>query len=821
MKLNKIVSLFSAAALLFSAAGCTDLTELETRLDNLESRVQAIETQLPALNANIQALAALAGGATINSVELKDGVYTITLTNGEVITLTQGSIGVANAPVMSVDKDGYWMVDYGSGATYVLKDGQKVKATGENGLTPLIGVDAEGYWTVSYDSGATYERVKGADGQPVAAVPSEGADEYFTDVKTDEDGNLVITMKNGGTLVVPVLADFLFSIEAEGLQVLQAGETRIFNVTSKGVASAAVVATPAGVEATLADNSLTVRALASTKATADSRTDVAVLALSKVGYAALAKLQVKVEGAVAPDATPKVTLVAGEATTSSLSFSVALDNADSYKYILTDGEAPDAAKVVAEGTESSEASLTVTGLAPETEYTLYVVAIGEKENSALASIKSKTLAPAPAVEAGVKSVATFSAAFAVTLSDAASYKYLVVKAGEVAPYLEQLTGESADAELLVEGLEANTAYVLYLAAVNGTYASEIVSVEFATADYANIYEQYVDGKDLKFGDIVINKATHGDATLITAASESKVLESVGVYFIDPAVQDATLKADAEKLVVASLTDERVLLTRAGQCGITATAEDDFIILANVTYKTTQTSGNVFGCKGDGEIETVAFYNVGVEVPKDMNLLYNGGKNILNIYMDKCDVKLHEGTTERNLFQFNTSHTFESIVFRNNIIWSCDGDRSGFRFVSAQNCPVTSLEISNNTVAGVYCKAAYGYVTVKNAVAGTVKLNLFMLENYVANVADKYTGIIWTYKVSADDTGDNGLKDTMPANLAYYGDSVPTQRMKVSYNSSNGTVYNKSGEANNPVPSADYTNGVFTTVEPYLSYGAKR
>ncbi|MGM9791118.1 MAG: PL29 family lyase N-terminal domain-containing protein [Candidatus Cryptobacteroides sp.] len=817
MKLNKIVSLFSAAALLFSAAGCADLTELENRLDNLESRVKAIETQLPALNANIEALAELAGGATINSVELKDGVYTITLTNGDVITLTQGSIGVANAPVMSVDKDGYWMVDYGSGATYVLKDGQKVKATGDNGVTPIIGVDAEGYWTVSYDGGATYERVKGADGQPVPAVPSEGADEYFTDVKTDEDGNLVITMKNGESLVVPVLADFLFSIEADGLQVLQAGETRIFNVTSKGVASAAIVATPSGVEATLAESSLTVRALASTKATADSRTDVAVLALSKAGYAALAKLQVKVEGAVAPDTTPKVTLAAGEATTSSLTFSVALDNADSYKYILTDGEAPDAAKVIAEGTESSEATLTVTGLAPETEYTLYVVAIGEKENSALASIKSKTLTPAPAIEAGVKSVATFSATITVVLSDAPSFKYLVVKDEPEAsvPSLEQLTEEGTAGELVVEGLEANTAYVLYISAVNGSYSSGVLSLKFTTTDYANIYERYMDGKDLKFGDIVINKATHGDATLITAASENKVLESVGVYFIDPAVEDASLKADAEKLVVASLTDERVLLTRAGQCGITATAEDDFIILANVIYKTTQTSGNVFGCKGDGEIETVAFYNVGVEVPKDMNLLYNGGKNILNIYMDKCDVKLHEGTTERNLFQFNTSHTFESIVFRNNVIWSCDGDRAGFRFVSAQNCPVTSLEISNNTVAGVYCKATSGYVTVKNAVAGTVKLNMFLVENYTANVADKYTGIIWI----TNGSDESGLD--MPANLAYYGESIPTQRMKVSYYTSNGTIYNKTAADGTPVPSPDYTNGVFTTVEPYLSYGAKR
>lgn len=813
MRLIKYTSFIAAAALLMTGVSCSDLSDINNRLDNLESRVTAIETQLPALNANIDALAKLAGGATINSVELKDGVYTITLTNGETITLTQGTIGVANAPVMSIDKDGYWMVDYGSGAVYVLKDGQKVKSKGENGVTPMFGVDAEGYWTVSYDGGAKYTRVTGADGKPVAAIPSEGADEYFKDVKV-EDGNLVVTMKNGETLVIPVLPDFLFTIEAEGLQVLQAGETKIYNVTSKGVANAAIVSKPSTVEATLSDNSLTVRALgAITKATADSRTDIAVLALSKDGFAAIAKLQVKVEGAVAPEAKPSVTLAAGEATTTTLSFSIALDNAESYKYILTSGEVPTAETVVTEGKESSEATLTVSNLTPDTEYTLYVVALGEKENSEMKSVAAKTVALNPTAAVTFVSATATTAKFTVTTTDASSYKYLVVK-DETVPTLEQLTNEGTAEEIVVEGLEANTAYTLYLATVNGSLSSEITATAFQTADYANIYERYMGGQDVKFGDIIINKTTHGDATLITAESENKILESVGVYFIDPAVEDATIKADAEKLVVASLTGERVKVTRASQLGFNATAENDFLILANVTYVTSMTSGNVIGCKGDGELETIAFYNVGIEIPKDMNLLYNSGKNIVNIYMDKCDVKLHEGTAEKNLFQLNTSNTLESVIFRNNVVWSCDGDRTGFRFFSGQSANITSLEVSNNTVAALYCKAAYGYVSAKTITSGTVKLNLFLIENYATYLPEHYTGIIWMTNGTPEDNLD------MPSNLAYYGASIPAKRLKVSYYTSNGTIYGKDSKAN-PVPSPDYVNGVFTQADNVKSFGAKR
>ena len=155
--MNKIFRIFAAAALIAGvSAACTDLSDFEDRIDSLEGRVTALETQILGLNANIEALQQLVAGGTINSATNNNGVWTLVLTNGETLTLTQGSIGVGNPPVMSVDKDGYWMVDYGTGATYILIDGNKVKAIGTDGKTPVFGVDANGFWTVSYDEGKTY-----------------------------------------------------------------------------------------------------------------------------------------------------------------------------------------------------------------------------------------------------------------------------------------------------------------------------------------------------------------------------------------------------------------------------------------------------------------------------------------------------------------------------------------------------------------------------------------------------------------------------------------------------------------------------------------
>lgn len=299
----KTITRFWAAAAVFAGlfTACSDLDDIKNKVDELDGRLTALETITTNLNKNIEAMQALYSGATVNSATEKDGVWTVVLSNGETLTLNQGSIGVANAPVMSVDKDGYWMVDYdgteGNAPSYILTGENKVQATGADGKTPLFAVDAEKYWTVSYDAGTTYERVLGADGQPVKAIQDgQAQDSYFSDVKL-EGGQLKVTLKTGEQLALAVVPDFLCAIEANGLQPFKAGETKTYNVTIKGVSSTMITA-PAGWTATLSDPAdnkavLTVAAPVTTKAViADSKSDVCILAFSEKGFATIAKVNV-------------------------------------------------------------------------------------------------------------------------------------------------------------------------------------------------------------------------------------------------------------------------------------------------------------------------------------------------------------------------------------------------------------------------------------------------------------------------------------------------------------------------------------------------
>ena len=388
--------LASAAILAGVFTACSDLSDLEKRVDSLESRVTALEKIIPNINSNIEGLQALMNAGTINSATEANGVWTITLSNGETIRLTQGSIGVGNTPVMSVDTDGYWMVDYGQGAQYILNGEQKILAVGTDGLTPQFGVDAEGFWTVSYDGGQTFQKVLGADSNPVSALPSgEIQDPYFEDVEI-VDGVLTVTLRGGETVTVPVVADFLCAIEAQGTQVFGQGETKPYNVTLKGVKST-MLTVPTGWKATLTepvDNKavLTVTAPVNTKGIiADSGSDISILAFSSQGYAAIAKLQVeKAEGDV--DITPIATISAGEATETTLTFNVATLNTTSWKYIiLKESEtAPDAAKIAADGTTGAGTSVTVENLESATAYVLYVLPVNGDNNGEVVSAKATT-----------------------------------------------------------------------------------------------------------------------------------------------------------------------------------------------------------------------------------------------------------------------------------------------------------------------------------------------------------------------------------------------------------------------------------------------
>ncbi|WP_300798936.1 PL29 family lyase N-terminal domain-containing protein [uncultured Alistipes sp.] len=394
-----LILLFVALAASFQS--CDNNDDLWDAIDDLKSRVQALETQVDALNGNIEALQALYSGATISKVEVVDGKYVITLTNGEVIELVQGSEAEAVIPVIGIDENGMWQVSYDGGKTFTSLG---VKAEAGDGVTPQFRVDeATGYWQVSYDGGKTFDNVLDTAGNPVSAVGSNGVtDKFFDEVRVEGD-NLYIKLLDGQELLIPILKDFLCQIvtPTEGVQVFDVGATKRFEVKVRGV-DQAIVTAPEGWTARLTEAveevaELVVTAPGGTRATANSSQDVAILAVSG-SYSCISKIQVECTGE-APVA-PTVSVANSESvapTTSTLTFDVTVSaNADGWKYLCLKSteEAPDADKVLLEGTAVVGSSVTVEGLEAETSYTIYVVAYVGELFSEVASATNTTEAVA-------------------------------------------------------------------------------------------------------------------------------------------------------------------------------------------------------------------------------------------------------------------------------------------------------------------------------------------------------------------------------------------------------------------------------------------
>lgn len=169
MKIYKYIGV----ALMVLALGACKTDDLERDIDALKDRVTAMEAKVDRLNESMNMIrVALDGNKTIQSyTENEDGSYTLTLSDGNTITLTQGKIGTIDEyQEVSISSNGNWVIGG------VETKHHAVAADGEPGVTPQfrLAMESEGkyYWEVSYDGELTWEEVKNQQGTRVYASAS-------------------------------------------------------------------------------------------------------------------------------------------------------------------------------------------------------------------------------------------------------------------------------------------------------------------------------------------------------------------------------------------------------------------------------------------------------------------------------------------------------------------------------------------------------------------------------------------------------------------------------------------------------------------------
>lgn len=189
--------------LLMCGFAACDTTDLERDINSLKDRVEDYEAQVQKLNDDMNIIRVLLdGNKTITSYSFDGTNYTLTLSNGETLTLTQGVVG-ANYPSITIDEEsGNWII--------AGKD-SGIKAEAEDGkdapYTPQFKIENENWW-VSYDGGVTWTDL----GEKATGDPS-GESSPISNVTLASDGNsITIELSDNKSYTIPVVKDLVCEI---------------------------------------------------------------------------------------------------------------------------------------------------------------------------------------------------------------------------------------------------------------------------------------------------------------------------------------------------------------------------------------------------------------------------------------------------------------------------------------------------------------------------------------------------------------------------------------------------------------------------------
>ncbi len=220
MNMNKYKSLILIGLFAVGFSSCqTD--DLQKDIDALKERVEDFEMQVQRLNDEMNIIRVLLdGNKTISSYTQNGDKYTLTLSNGETIELTQGQDG-KNYPTISIGANGNWFINGNdTGNKAEAEDGKETE------VTPQFKI-IDGTWHVSYD-GENYTDLKiSAVGSATGTSPIDGF--------TPSTNEFAFTI-GGQQYTIPVVKDLKCQIvdKKEIYQVDRNGQIEIKVKVQKG-----------------------------------------------------------------------------------------------------------------------------------------------------------------------------------------------------------------------------------------------------------------------------------------------------------------------------------------------------------------------------------------------------------------------------------------------------------------------------------------------------------------------------------------------------------------------------------------------------------
>lgn len=431
-------------------------------------------------------------------------------------------------------------------------------------------------------------------------------------------------------------------------------------------------------------------------------------------------------------------------------------------------------------TEANElvvtAPITFTRASADTSKDVAIVATSTSGFTAIAKIQveSSGVAPVAPTVSVVNSTTVepteTSLTFDVTFSsDADVWKYLCHKSSLIpAPTAETIatTGTAGmGASVTVSGLEANTAYTIYVVAIKNNEPvlySAVASVENTTkavvvieADY---FQDYNEGKDVTIGTLVINKTTYPDAQSVKpSALTEDMLKAGGVIFIDnsdPTDLSKAVVPAAGTSVNAASTSNLVLIGRYKEKAQAKLILPEMRCIQNVSVKNLHLANNAGvsnmfttsgGTKANPDVQVV---DCTIDIPRYMFYDVDLNHSFLNVLIDNSIVKYPALTNQPSIFMLKDgkpSYPNKSIKITNSVLYAAAllqahiinaGSNS-----AAYATTALEIEVSGNTLYNLYQPNIMIRAYILAGLTVTKNVGYYVgvtAKNYLTGVYDKTT-----------------------------------------------------------------------------------
>lgn len=338
----------------------------------------------------------------------------------------------------------------------------------------------------------------------------------------------------------------------------------------------------------------------------------------------------------------------------------------------------------------------------------------------------------------------------------------------------------------------------------------------------DLYTAYEHGFELQIGGQKFDKATYGEATLIT---EAVSMGASGIYFLNPGIEQKLATNVGKLAVIGRYADNKSSLYRDSHCNVKATSTDnEYLLIANAEYKLikdlTSTNG-LFQVSNEGSFDSFILDNVKLVVPNtgSKRLINCGSTNsrvISNLIVVNSDILVSKGVT--NMIYSESAVDMSVVKFNNNVVYGVN-DITSYRAIYRKSSGISSLQMNNNTFVNLYTGSGYVSATTIG-VPAPIDGNLFYIPSW--STINAYNSVVYPQSTYDAQSSEDSYKESAMTlfttnNHAYYGGTTPGKQLRCLYGS--GKRYPKE-LSTAPFTAAQISSGNFALPEG-TTYGAKR